>query len=214
MSAYGEYDHGLTLVVFLPRGCSLARAQVSMWPGTLRQEHRRAGGWLGGCVRVWFDGGVRELQGQRVGGAGATLWVLCPWSGRRFCVVTAVVALPGVDDSQEAEPWGARMALMLVRERGEGVRRARISGDNLAIVRYCAHQGRLLRPGTQALLGDALTNLCEGGWQVAWQAVRRRLNMAADAAATEGVFWAGRIRREEIREPRFVTRRHPALLEE
>ena len=74
MSAYIEYSHGLTLVVFLPRGYSLARAHLSRWPGTLRKVDRRAVlGWGGGssqqfarvlpyfCARSFYGYGTALL---------------------------------------------------------------------------------------------------------------------------------------------------------
>ena len=42
----------------------------------------------------------------------------------------------------------------------------------------------------QAQLEAALATTLSQGWHLTWQAVRRRLNQAADALATEGVLWA------------------------
>ena len=39
-----------------------------------------------------------------------------------------------------------------------------------------------------------------------WSAVRRRLNMAVDAEATEGIYWARRLRDEGCVDPRTSTR--------
>eukprot|EP00959_Pyramimonas_sp_CCMP1952_P010674 223598-Pyramimonas_sp.AAC.1 len=41
----------------------------------------------------------------------------------------------------------------------------------------------------------ALRQASEAGWTLTWQAVRRRLNKAADRLATLGVFWADALRR-------------------
>ena len=92
---------------------------------------------------------------------------------------------------------------LLLREHGlRGERRVWISGDNLAVVRHCAARGRLSRPCAQAVLEPVLARLAAGGWQVAWQAIRRRSNMAADGEATAGVFSAARLRRGGLLERR------------
>ena len=101
---------------------------------------------------------------------------------------------------------GSRLAMGLLLACGTEHRRVRASGDNLAVVRYCAAQGRLRRPAMQAVVEPGLAALSRGGWDVAWQAVRRRLNVAADAAATEAVQWAGRLREGGATEPRVRVR--------
>ena len=116
------------------------------------------------------------------------LWRLDARRGLRVRVASATMALPRATDSQVAEAWAAHLAMLLLRARPEGERRARISGDNLTVARHCAAQGRLRRPCTQAVLEPVLARLATGGWRVTWQAIRRRLNMAADAEATEGFF--------------------------
>ena len=146
-------------------------------------------------IEATFDGGVRDVQGTRVGGAGAVLWGVDPRDGLLTRVASASMALPEVTDSQVAEAWGVHLVALLLRERPDGERRVRISGDNLAIVRHCAAQGRLHRPCTQAVLEPVLARLASEGWRVSWQAVRRRSNMAADAEATGGVFWAAGLHR-------------------
>ena len=142
-------------------------------------------------LEATFDGGVRKLHGSRVGGAGAVLWGLDGRSGLLRCLALASMALPEVGDSQVAEAWGAHLVPLLLRGQGlGGERRVRISGDNLAVVRHCAAQGRLRRPCAQAVLEPALARVAAGGWRVSWQAIRRRSNMAADGEATARVFWA------------------------
>ena len=145
-------------------------------------------------MEATLDSGVREVRGVRVGGAGAVLWRLDARSGLRRRVAVAAMSMPEVVDSQVAEAWGAHLVALMLRECPDGGRRVRISGDNLAVVRHCAAQGRLRRPCAQAILEPVLAGLATGGWSVAWQAIRRRSNMAADALATEGVFWAARLR--------------------
>ena len=46
----------------------------------------------------------------------------------------------------------------------------------------------------QSHLEVALAAILDAGWQVSWQAVRRRLNQNADELATCGVYWADRLR--------------------
>jgi hypothetical protein len=153
-----------------------------------------------------FDGGVRMVRGLRVGGAGATLWQLCIDTGVMKLVAAACMALPGVEDSQVAEAWGAHLAMSLVLRLRRVVRRVRIFGDNLGVVRFCGAQGRLHRTCAQSVLEPGLTQLALAGWHVSWGAVRRRLNMAADAEATEGIFWARRLRDEGGAAPRTRVR--------
>ena len=93
-----------------------------------------------------------------------------------------------------AEAFGCRAALELLWRYGEGTGRARVVGDNLAVVRYCAGTARLRARPQQALLEDALANASARGWVLDWQAVRRNLNSLADRHATRGVFWAQRCR--------------------
>ena len=45
----------------------------------------------------------------------------------------------------------------------------------------------------QAHLELSLGNVLAQGWPLTWQAVRRRLNTAADTLATAGVQWAARL---------------------
>jgi hypothetical protein len=153
-----------------------------------------------------FDGGVRVVRGLRVGGAGATLWRLCTRAGLMQLVAAACMALPGVEDSQVAEAWGAHLAMTLVLRLRCEARRVRIFGDNLGVVRFCGAQGRLHRTCAQSILEPGLTQLALAGWQVSWGAVRRRLNMAADAEATEGIFCARRLLDEGGVAPRMRVR--------
>jgi hypothetical protein len=69
-------------------------------------------------------------------------------------------------------------------------RRARITGDNLQVIRYAAGVSRFARPYLQAPLDAGLQALARLGFQVQWQAVRRRLNTAADSVATAALLWA------------------------
>ena len=104
------------------------------------------------------------------------------------------MALPDSGCSQTAEAWGARMAIDLVCSSGADRRHSRICGDNLAVVRFCAGQARLRRPAMQSVIEPGLARPSLEGWAVQWLAVRRRLNMAADAIAAEAVHWAARLR--------------------
>eukprot|EP00959_Pyramimonas_sp_CCMP1952_P194714 4071681-Pyramimonas_sp.AAC.1 len=73
---------------------------------------------------------------------------------------------------------------------------ARIVGDNLAALRYGAGTARYRRLHLAQQMEDALGQVESAGWVLAWQAVRRRLNKAADSLATIGVYLADSLRRE------------------
>ena len=79
---------------------------------------------------------------------------------------------------------------LLLALNGNFPRRVLVSGDNLAVVRYCAGTGRLRREAMYARLDYRLGALLSRGWRLEWRAVRRRLNRAADRLATAGVQWA------------------------
>ena len=74
------------------------------------------------------------------------------------------------------------LAAMELRE-GEA---ATIVGDNLAVVRYGAATGRLLRPELHAILDQPLGAAACTGRVARWVAVRRCYNAGADAAAGDG----------------------------
>ena len=57
----------------------------------------------------------------------------------------------------------------------------------------------------QAHLDLPLADAAEAGWTLQWQAVRRRLNRAADALATVGVHWAARLLLDEGRQEQRYT---------
>ena len=90
------------------------------------------------------------------------------------------------------------MAANLLGERPALLRHARIIGDNLGVVRYGAEKGHLRRPEMHRPMAGPLATCAEKGWQIKWRAVRRRLNKAADAVATEGVEWAHRLLKQGI----------------
>eukprot|EP00969_Alexandrium_andersonii_P177197 7835859-Alexandrium_andersonii.AAC.1 len=71
-----------------------------------------------------------------------------------------------------------------------------IVGDNLGVVRYAAAAGRLRRAPLCAVLEGPLGDASARGVHIAWQAVRRRFNKAADAGATRAVHWAAQLRAE------------------
>ena len=140
-----------------------------------------------------FDGGARSRGNLSVAGAGAALWGPLNLHGYRTLLARATIALPAETSAQIAEAWGCRVALDLLLQVLADDRSARVSGDNLAVVRFCADQGRLRRPSMQAALAPALARVLGTGWGIEWLAVRRRLNQAADALATMGVFRAFRL---------------------
>ena len=109
-------------------------------------------------------------------------------------VAAPIVAIPWGASAQLAEAFGCSAALELLQRYGVGVGRARVVGDNLAVVRYCAGTARLRARPQQALLEDALGAASARGWVLDWQAVRRNLNSLADRHATRGIWWALRCR--------------------
>ena len=82
------------------------------------------------------------------------------------------------------------------------LRAARVAGDNLNVVRYCAFEGRTRRPQIQELLEGPLGECGARGWALKWTAVRRRGNEAADSAATERVYMAAVMAERGNNEPR------------
>ena len=137
-----------------------------------------------------FDGGARCIRGLQVVGVGATVWEHDIAGAPPRKIASASVAIPWDANAQVAEAIGCRTALMLLSQVQTSRRAARIVGDNLAVVRYCAGTARLRRPSMQSQLEASLQVLLERGWQLTWQAVRRRLNASADALATQGVLRA------------------------
>ena len=125
-------------------------------------------------------------------GAGATLWRHPSHGGPPECIATAVAAIPRGATAQVAEALGCRLALGMLLELAPEARAARILGDNTGVVRYGAGTARLCRPEMQAHLDLPLASAAESGWQLSWQAVRRRLNAGADALAGEGEVEAAR----------------------
>ena len=107
-------------------------------------------------------------------------------------VAQAVVAIPWDATAQMAEAIGCCAALALLRRAEGGPRRARIVGDNLAVIRYGAATASLRATPRQAVLEVSLADAYTLGWRLEWQAVRRHLNTAADALATEGICLAAR----------------------
>ena len=104
-------------------------------------------------------------------------------------MATAITAIPSPASAQVAEAVGCRLGLGLLTEL-PSASRARVVGDNLAVVRYCAGTARLRRVTMQAHLEVALASILDRNWRLEWQAVRRRLNKQSDELATRGVFWA------------------------
>ena len=113
-----------------------------------------------------------------------------------MCIVAAVIALPWAATAQVAEAVGCRAALALLEELQPWTRRARVVGDNLAVVRYGAGTARLRRPEIQAQLDAGLAAALAGGWRLERLAVRRRLSGVADAVSPRGLAWAAQLRAE------------------
>ena len=121
----------------MPVGCEVALAQGILIGPPSDSIH---------TLEATFHGGTREVRGRHVAGAGATLWQSDIRSGLVERVAVATLALPGVCNLQEAEAWGARIAIDIVRRASPAIRRARVSGDRLAVVKLCASHGRFAVP--------------------------------------------------------------------
>ena len=139
---------------------------------------------------ITFDGGATRKDENSVAGAGAVLWKHDIRGGAPTKLLSVVVAIPGCDNAQLAEATGCRYALEALTRSTPGPSSVRIVGDNLAAVRYGAGSARMRRPALQSQIEAGLQPLLLAGWRMQWQAVRRRLNKAADALATVGQKWA------------------------
>ena len=104
-------------------------------------------------------------SGQRVGpvgqdglvaGAGAILWKFKGETGNMVMMRRAVIGLPGEAHAQVAEAYGCRAGLRMLLDIRCEVRAARVAGDNLNVVRYCASEGRIRKPLVQELLEGPL----------------------------------------------------------
>ena len=128
-----------------------------------------------------------------VGGRRRRYPVAPPDGGGPVRIATAVAAIPRGTTAQVAEALGCRLALRMILQTDPAVRAARLVGDNTGVVRYGAGTARLLRPEMQGHLDVLLADAAEAGWRLSWQAVRRRLNAAADELAGEGEEHAARL---------------------
>ena len=119
-------------------------------------------------------------------GGAALLWSARQEDGRRTLLAEASAAIPWATSATEAEAWGLRVGLELVRRAGSRAtsRRLEVFGDNLAVVRFGAGTGRVRDPSVWTLVSGPLAQCLGIGWDVRWHAVRRRFNAAADAAAS------------------------------
>ena len=120
-------------------------------------------------------------------GAGAVLWRHNLGGGAPTVVDRVSIAIPHGASAQVAEAHGCCAALQLLRRVDEGPRRARVVGDNLAVIRYGAATASLRARAQQAMLEVALAETYLLGWCLDWQAVRRHLNTEADSLATRGI---------------------------
>ena len=133
------------------------------------------------------------VRGRRVAGVGGVVWGGADRDSARAVIAKATVAIPSQHYAAYAEAFGCRTALIWLVARGGYARAARVAGDNLAVVRYCAQVGRLRRLAIQRLLEASLANVYARGWCLDWVAVRRILNKEADALATAGIMRAARM---------------------
>ena len=124
------------------------------------------------------------------------MWAHDLRGGHPTQIASATVAIPWNAGAQVAEAVGCRAGLDLLGQLHPPYRAARVVGDNLGVIRYCAGTARLRRLHMQAHLEPSLATALTQGWHLSWQAVRRRLNQEADALATNGVQWAASLREQ------------------
>ena len=99
---------------------------------TVREEENIIGGGDGEWpIEMTFVGGAREVNGRRVAGAGAIVWVATERVGGRAMAARAVIGLPGEAHAQVAEACGCRVGLQMVMDTQSRLRAARVAGGNL-----------------------------------------------------------------------------------
>ena len=121
------------------------------------------------------------------------VWGRIENDGTRHIIARATVALPSHHHAAYAEAFGCRTALEWVADRGGYDHAVCVAGGNLAVLRYCAHVGRMRRPTLQALLERPLGDVFARKWSAEWSAIRRRFNQEADRLATAGVQLSARL---------------------
>ena len=177
-AACGRWEATLTAIAALQPG-DVVTVPVGL-PGTAEEDDPSA-------LLLSFDGGARlRGPGAAMGGA-ALLWSARFEDGRRMLLAEASAAIPWATSATEAEAWGLRVGLGLIRQAGSQAasRKLEVFGDNLAVVRFGAGTGRVRDPSVWALISAPLAQCLGVGWGVRWHAVRRRFNTAADAAASK-----------------------------
>ena len=149
---------------------------------------------------ITFDGGAKSAGEYHTAGAGATLWDMHTGPSP-ICVARAYVALPPDTTAQVAEAHGCRIGVRLLLGWATE-KRARIVGDNLGVIRYGAGTQRFRALRMQGIMEDTVTQVARAGLRLDWQAVRRRLNTAADALATAAQDWCKAIQQQGLSLPR------------
>ena len=96
---------------------------------------------------------------------------------------------------KKQRPLGVLLVFRFSRLMAPPPLRARVVGDNLGVIRYGAGSSRFKRRSLFAAVEAGISAAVCSGWALHWQAVRRRLNEAADALATCGRAWADELRR-------------------
>ena len=133
-----------------------------------------------------FDGGARVIHGRHVA-AGAAIWWAHDDVGLLRPAEVRWRLIPAGSDSVYAEAWGGALAAQLALDRRAGSGWTQVIGDNIGIVRYAGDEGRSQRHDVHDVMDPVLTRVAGTGLRLGWEAVRRRHNVAADAAE----LWAG-----------------------
>ena len=110
---------------------------------------------------------------------------------------------PHVTCSGGSQAWGAKLALDLLGAIRSDVRRARVVGDNLGVVRYGAEKGHLRRPDMHRRLAAGLTAAAEKGGISPGVQSSEAHQQSRRCRGHVAVFWAHRLRASGARQPQI-----------
>ena len=147
-------------------------------------------------VFISFDGGARingpgvslDPDSTLVAGGGAAIWSEADHNGGRTCIAQVVISTPRLRSSMLAESTGLAHAISYLAGACGCPGPISVLGDNFPLVRMAACNARLRSDPCWIEVEGALMLLAGRRWRPQWHAVRRHLNKAADALATQGVF--------------------------